>query len=300
MDLRGVDLNLLLAFEALAAARSVTEAAQAMGVRQPAMSGALARLRTLFGDPLWVRAGGGLRPTAKAGRLAPRVAAALAAIRAALGEEAAFDPAATQRVFTLALTDYASAVVGPTLLARLRADAPGVDLRVIGYQKGEVGELIARGAADLALGVFANPPEGCVVTPVAQDRFIGLARRGHPALDGALTVEAWAALDHALVTLSRDARGAVDAALGQRGLSRRVALTLPHFLALPAILPATDLVAAVPARLAERICGDTLTLFELPIEFPAWRLEMLWSPLARADSSAAWLRASVAAAAREN
>lgn len=299
MDLRGVDLNLLLAFEAIAAARSVTAAAQAMGVRQPAMSSSLARLRALFGDPLFVRAGGGLRPTPKAERLTPRVAAALAAIRLALGEEAAFDPAAAQRVFTLALTDYASAVVGPPLVARVRAEAPGVDLRVIGYQKGEVGALIAGGAADLALGVFPDPPEGCVVTPVAQDRFVGLARRGHPATEGSLTVEAWAAFDHALVTLSRDAHGVVDAALAERGLTRRVALTLPHVLALPAILAASDLIAAAPDRLARRLCGETLTPFALPIDFPPWRLEMLWSPLARADRSAAWLRASVAAVARE-
>lgn len=91
----------------------------------------------------------------------------------------------------------------------------------------------------------------------------------------------------------------MDAALAERGLTRRVALTLPHFLALPAILCATDLVAAAPQRLAGRICGEALTLFELPLEFQTWRLEMLWSPLARADRSATWLRSLVASAARE-
>jgi DNA-binding transcriptional LysR family regulator len=300
MDLTRVDLNLLLAFEALYAVRGVGRAARAVGLRQPAMSAALARLRRLFGDELFVRAGGEMRPTPKATRLAPGIAAALAQLRLTLGPEAAFEPADARRGFALAFTDYASAVLGPPLLATVRAEAPGVDLRILSYDKDEVGDMVVRGEVDLAVGVFPNPPEAAVVTPLLTERFVGVAPRGHPALGPPPDAAAFAGYAHALYTVRRDATGAIDAALAELGLSRRIVLTAPHLLALPHLLESAGLVAAMPERAARRLCGDGLAAFPIPLALAPWRLEMIWSPFARSDRGSAWLRATltrVAAAA---
>lgn len=296
MNLARVDLNLLLAFEALYEARSVGRAALSLGVRQPAMSAALGRLRALLGDELFVRAGGEMRPTAKAQRLAPRVAGILAELRAALADETDFRPEASTASFTVALSDYIAAVLGPPLVEAVTRLAPSVDFRVVGYEKGDVGDMVARGLVDVAVGVFPDPPPRLVAKPLYVDGFVGIARVGHPALTPGLDVAAYAALPHALVTLSRDATGAIDAALAAVGLRRRVALTLPHALALPAILACTDMVAAVPAMLAKDICGDRLGTFDIPLVLSPWRVDMLWSPEARSDPATGWLRSRITAA----
>ncbi len=295
MNLSDVDLNLLLAFEALMAEGQVTRAARRMGIGQPAMSDALRRLRVLFGDPLFVRSQGAMRPTPRARAMAPGLCTALAQLRAALGEAVPFAPAEAAATFTLASTDYTTLVLLGPLVARLRAEAPGIDLRIIGYEKDEVGVMLDRGEADLALGVFADPPPGVVRRGLFRDRFVGLARRGHPALAaGPPGAAGFAALDHALVSIRRDDRGAVDAALARAGLSRRIALVVPYMLLLPGILAASDLVAAVPARAADAAADPRLTRFALPVETPAWGVDMLWNPAARTDRGTAWLRRVIA------
>lgn len=299
MDISRFDLNLLLAFEALNEARSVSGAAQRLGVRQPTVSAALARMRAQLGDELFVRAAGAMQPTPKALRIAPGVAAALAQLRATLSEAAPFEPQAARRRFTLASTDYATLVLLPRIVEALGREAPSVDLRVFGYDKDDVPGLIDRGLIDLALGVFPDPPERAVRQPLYAERFLGLARAGHPILaDGPVTLERYVAADHALVTLRRDATGAIDRALRQRGLTRRVRLTLPHMLALPAVLARSDLIAAAPEKATALFRREGLETFEIPLNLPEWRLEMLWNATARSDQASAWFRAKVATVAR--
>lgn len=292
------DLNLLTAFDALMETRSVSRAAEKIGVRQPAMSAALARLRDALDDPLFVRVGGRMEPTARARDLAPKVAEALALIRGALHADARFDPGRTERTFTIASTDYTSFVLAPALAARFMAAAPRATLRLIGYDKDEVGDLLDKGLVDVALGVFRNAPPQLLRKLLSKERFVGAARAGHPALrDGAMTLEAYLACDHALVSVRRDASGEIDALLAARGLSRRIALTLPHMAALPAILRASDLVAALPSRLAAQAGEHGLFLFELPIVAAEWRIEMLYAEAGRRDRAQIWLRGLIAKAA---
>lgn len=298
MDLARIDLNLLLAFEALLATRSVSRAAVRLGLRQPAMSAALGRLRTMTGDRLFERASGAMQPTPRALAMAPGIAAALAQLRETLGEALPFDPATATRVFTIASTDYTGFVLLSVLLARLAA-APTVALHVVGYEKNDVPAMIDRGEIDLALGVFDPPPERAVCTPLWEERLVGLARRGHPALAaGGMTLDDFAGTRHALVSVRRDARGRVDALLAELGLRRHIALVLPHMLALPAVLAGSDLVAAVPERVALHCAGDRLVMFELPIDNGSWHVDMLWNPVARADRASRWLRSEVMAAAQ--
>jgi DNA-binding transcriptional LysR family regulator len=294
-----VDVKLLLAFDALIQTQSVSKAAAQLGIRQPAMSAALARLRELFGDELFVRASGAMQPTPKAARLAAPVADVLARLRAVLSDHIGFDPRAARQTFTLASTDYVTFVLGPALYADLAASAPGVDLRIVGYDKNDVPERIDRGELDVALGVFPDPPERAVRQPLYEERFVGLARRGHPALvDGEMSLAAYCAASHALVSVRRDTRGVIDAVLADLGRARRIALTLPHMLALQDIIVRTDLIAALPERVARRAAPEALVVFELPLEVPAWTVEMLWNAAARTDPPTAWLRSRILETAR--
>lgn len=299
MDLRGIDLNLLVALDALLAQRSVSRAAARLGLGQPATSAALARLRRLFGDPLLVRVGGGMVRSELAERLAPMLAEALAGLSAALDNAAGFDPATATRGFVMAGTDYTSPLLLPGLLARMRRDAPGVTLRLRGYVKAELTGLLASRAVDLGIGVFRPPPEALVATPLFEEALVGLAGAATAAgMPRPLTAEGFAALPFALFTVNGDATGVGDDALASLGLRRRVVLALPHLAALPAILAATDMVAVVPSRFARSVCGDALVMFDLPVELPRFEPQLLWSPATRSDSGLAWLRRLVLETAR--
>ena len=288
------DLNLLLTFEAMNQARSVSGAAQLLGLSQPAASAALGRLRKALGDELFTYAGGVMQPTPTARRLAPGLLAALAQLREVLDAERVFEPATARECFTLGVTDYASTVIGPALSVALALEAPGIDLRLQGYDKSAVGTLIETGALDGVIGTFADPPERAVATPLFNERFVGVARTGHPMLQTELDAARFAACDHALFTLARDGRGVVDASLAALGLQRRVRLSLPHLMALPDILRATDLVATVPARAAERF-GPGIECFNVAfLNLAPWTLHLLWSPYARKDRARVWFRDLVA------
>ncbi len=180
MDLSEIDLNLLTAFEALEAERHVTRAARRLGISQPAMSDTLRRLRNTFGDELFVRAAGGMQPTPRALALSAALGPVLGQLRDLMGEGVIFRPEVTGKTFTIASTDYTSLVLLPELAARIRRDAPGIDLRVVGYEKAALGAMLDRGEIDLAVGVFPDPPHQCVRTPLFTERFVGLARADHP------------------------------------------------------------------------------------------------------------------------
>ena len=292
MKLTGIDLNLLLAFEALLEERSVTAAARRLAIGQSGMSAALGRLRDLLGDELFVRGGGLMHPTAKALQMGPGITTALRQLRQTLEDGVGFNPATARRRLRIGGSDTIAQVLLPRLMARLRREAPEIDLQFIGYEKGEVAAMLDRGELDIATGVFPHPPDRTVATRLFEERFIAVARTGHPAIhDGQIDVRSFAALPHALITTRRDLTGAIDEALAQLGLKRRIALTVPYAMALPAILGTTDLVAALPQRLADPILqGAGLQRFELPITLAPWTVTMLWHVSTRNDPALAWLR----------
>lgn len=230
MKLSDLDLNLLLTFEALYLERSVTAAAARLDLGQPAVSGALSRLRKVLDDPLFERAGGAMQPSAAAERLAPGILSALNEVRRALDERQDFDPRAA-RTISVGSTDYTSLAVLPNLHRLIEREAPAVQLRVLSYDKDDVGAMVERGSVELALGVFPRAPERLVRTALFEEHFLGVARAGHPALSaGGISLADFVRFPHALVTVRQDATGAIDEALATNGLSRRVALTLPHML----------------------------------------------------------------------
>ncbi|GAP98005.1 LysR family transcriptional regulator [Leptolyngbya sp. NIES-2104] len=295
IELSEVDLNLLVAFEALFEEHSVTAAAQRLYLGQPAMSAALGRLRGLFNDELFLRVGREMQPTSKAIAIAPGIFAALHQIRQTLQTSQAFDPASDQRDFAIGSTDYTSFVVVPKLIAYCCQIAPKLNFRMIGFEKDSVGELLEKSAADLALGVFPNPPRQMTCTPLFQEHFVGIARRNHPAMiRKPLSLELFANLSHALVTVRRDTIGEVDRALAMHNLKRRIAITVPHMLVLPSIIASSDLVAAIPSRTASYFSTlDNIEVFKLPIEMQSWTVSMMWSKLADQDDVNYWLRQTI-------
>ncbi|MBU7586668.1 MAG: LysR family transcriptional regulator [Nostoc sp. TH1S01] len=292
IDLSAVDLNLLVAFEALFEEKSVTAAATRLYLGQPAMSAALGRLRTLFQDDLFIRIGREMQPTAKAVAITPGIKAALQQIRQTLAASQTFDATNSQTTFTIGSSDYTSHVVMPKLLQVCHQIAPNINFRLIGFAKDSVGELLENREIDLALGVFQNPPRQTIQMPLFTEHFVGICRRGHPVItQDAIAPESFANLLHALFTIRQDEVGEIDKVLAQSNLQRRVVLTTPHLLVLPAIISSSDLVAAVPSRLVTSLADQgAVEIFELPIQTQPWMISMLWSRLTDQDQANCWLR----------
>jgi len=297
INLSEIDLNLLVAFEALLEQHSVTKAAEQLQIGQPAMSAALSRLRILFEDELFVRLGRQMQPTLKAQAIAPSILAALQQIRQAVASSQAFEPTSSDRTFALGSSDYTSFVLVPPLLELCHQTAPSINFRIIGFEKDSVGDLLEQGVIDVALGVFPNPPRQTQWETLFEERFVGIARQGHPTVkQGTMNLETFTQLSHALGTLRRDTTGAIDKALNEQNLERRIAFTTPYMMGLPFVIASSDLVAALPQRIAlhlETVCN--LTIFELPVRTKPWMVSMLWSALSDQDEANRWLRNAIKA-----
>lgn len=295
INLATIDLNLLVAFEAMLEHRSVTLAAEQLQIRQPAMSAALNRLRVLFDDPLFVRLGRQMQPTLKAQAIAPGILAALQQLRQTIAASQTFQPATSDRTFAIGSSDYTSFVLVPPLLTLCQKVAPSLNFRLLGFEKDSAGDLLEQGAIEVALGVFPHPPRQTHCEPLFEEHFVGIARQAHPNLDnGTMSLETFTQLSHALTTLRRDRVGAIDRLLHEQNLERRIALTSPHMLVLPFAIASTNLVAAVPHRVALRLASICqLTIFELPIKTQPWIVSMLWSTLSDRDEATCWLRNAI-------
>lgn len=247
MDLHGIDLNLLVAFDALMAERSVTRAGARIYRSQPAMSAALARLRTLLKDELFVRGPHGLQPTPRALDLAEPLGHALAEIQRALEFTQGFDPRSSAATFTVGLSEHPTYVLLPRLIEVLRDSAPAITLRIRSFTARDdaVGMLDA-GEVDLAIGVPPTSPSGRILTrALFEERFVCIVRKGHPAAQAPLDLNTFLGLSHLLVSPENERFGYVDAALAKQGLKRRLALTLPQMYAAPVLIARSDMIATL-------------------------------------------------------
>ncbi|HEU4408847.1 MAG TPA: LysR family transcriptional regulator [Polyangiaceae bacterium] len=284
------DINLLVALDVLLRERHVTRAARRLGLTQSAMSQRLARLRSFFGDPLLVQAGASLALTPRAEAMAAPLAGALGALRSAVQAGAPFDPGASERSFVLLGNDLVEAVGLPPLAPLVRREAPGVRLTVERLDA-DFAARLGDGTADLAFAPdFLNAPS-LRRRALPPDPFVVLARRGHPAAEGPLTLERYLAFDHVLVAPRGAPGGVVDTALAALGRKRRVAVRLQHFVTAPLLLPDTDLLLTCPAGAAEHACS-LLPLCRLvpPLELPVDHSSMLWHERAHHDPGHRWLR----------
>ena len=297
-----VDLGLLRAFDALIRECHVTRAAERLDMSQSSMSAALARLREVFKDKLLVRTGTGLAPTESALLLLPRVQDALAAIDRVTEPTGMFDPSQADLTFRLIVIDYIDLLLMPSVLQRLRREAPGVKVQFLQTNPRHFGEMLACGDLDLALTYFPNPPEFLKGRDLFSDRFVTLCSANHPVLQQSLDLPQFCALPH--VTIEPDSSQIynvqIDSALAPHGLRRKVQMIKPSFLALPFVLESSDMVACVPARLARRMKRmAAVDLFDIPLDLPRFDVRMLWHSRSQNSPAHAWFRELVLDCARQ-
>ena len=297
--MHGIDLNLLVAFDALMAERSVTRAGTRIGRTQPAMSAALARLRALLKDELFVRAPSGLQPTPRAFDLAEPLGRALAEIQQTLDFTQAFDPRSSAMSFKLGLSDHPAFVLLPKLVECLREAAPTVTLRVVNFTtRDDAVSILDGGKADLTVGVPATVSVGgrILSRPLFEERFVCILRRDHPVADESLDLETFLGLSHLLVSPEGERFGRVDAALAKRGLKRRLALTLPHMYAAPALIARSDMIATLMAGVVTAWGRqDELCVLQPPMELSTVPFVMSWHRRNDAHPAQRWLRDCIAA-----
>lgn len=280
LDLTRFDLNLLVVLEALWAERHVGRAAERLHLSQSATSHALSRLRTAFGDQLFIRNPRGMEPTPLTIELMPQVAAVLESIRLVATPRGPFDPGRLQATLSVAATDHAILTVVAPALANIQAAAPGVVLKFRPADMESALRMLDSGDLDIVLGSgsFAQLPQRLDCQLVHKERFIGIARKGHPALVKRgkklhMELDEFARLPHILVSPRGDARGAVDHALEALGRSRTVTVTCPSFLAVPFMVGASQSIAVIAERVALRMQeAAQLSLFELPLALPSWEV----------------------------
>jgi DNA-binding transcriptional LysR family regulator len=291
MNIRDFDLNLLHVFSAVHAARSVSRAAETLGLSQPAVSHALTRLRLALHDPLFTRVTGGVAPTPKADQLARQVEDALRQLDVALHEADSFDAARSQRRFVLHMSDIGADEFLPQLMAGIGRDAPGVRVETVQLPAEAIAPALEAGRLDLAFG-YLPTLAGTESAPILQERYVVLLRRGHPLAGRVRNRAALDQLDFVLVASHAEPARA----LHLLGLQPRIRLTLPHFMVVPPILAATDLAVILPLRPAQRFASrHKLQVVEPDLGLPPFTVAMHWTWRSAHDPGHRWLRAQAAA-----
>ncbi|MFJ4033166.1 LysR family transcriptional regulator [Streptomyces griseoluteus] len=297
-----VDLNLIRGFDALLTEGSVTGAAERLHTSAPAMSRTLGRLRRVFGDPLFVRAGRHLVPTARALELSSEVRTIAARARALFEPPQDADPATAVRAFDLQISDALSMTFTPALLQDLRSSAPGLTVR-LHPESMEAVPALREGLIDLEIGDVSRHEREIEVEALAADVFVAAVHRGHPLSTSAhVTPEQFAAADHVAISRSGRAYGPIDAHLAELGLRRRVVAVVPTFAESLHLAQRAGLVCMCPAVLGRRAAEALeLTTFPIPLTLPAADIGMAWHPRNTHDRLHRWLRTRVhAVMARES
>ncbi len=295
-DLRNVDLNLLVAFEALMQTRSVTRAAERLRVGQPSASYALKRLRDLLGDPLFVRTPSGMAPTPRALALDEPIRSILASIEKTLFAGPSFEPRHETRIFRVGAIDYAQSVIADPLLSVLRQKAPDCKLILTATDCDRAGRGLERGEIDLAVGAFPELVSAPHQRLLYREHYECVFDAKACQVQGPMTRAQWLALPHIIMSTKGDYSGPLDEVLKASGDRREVAVSTANFLAIPYLLKAKRLVAALPSRLA-RLCRVHLGLATcaLPFEAPEFDVVMVWSARTGNEPGAVWLRDQIIA-----
>jgi DNA-binding transcriptional LysR family regulator len=294
------DLNLLPVFVALMEERSVTRAAERLGITQPALSNALNRLRDMLRDPLFIRERYGMKPTQMAEELAPVIGGMLASIDDVILGQQNFDPAQATRLFTVAPNSYVEFALIPAIVAQLRERASGIKLRLIPFGNDLIETGAMSGATELVLGRIIDPPDNMVVQHLMDDGLACVVRADHPDVSGALFQEQYERLKHVNVLPPGRMRAGLFQALEQRGLKREVAVSVTHFLAVPEIVAVTDYCATLPSLICRRLARDPrLKVLPAPVDLGTFPVEMAWHVRYRHDPAHRWLRSLISEAAKD-
>jgi DNA-binding transcriptional LysR family regulator len=291
VDLRNFDLNLLLVFNQLLLDKSVSAAADRLGITQPAVSNSLKRLRTALKDDLFLRTSKGMEPTPYAQHLAEPVLYALNALQSVLTRRDSFDPLTSTRTFHLAMTDIGEIYFMPPLMERLSQLAPGIRMSTHRPNTGDLQNDMASGSVDLALGLQPNLQAGFFQRRLFQQRYVCVYRSGHPKARTPMSLEMFSALEHVSVVAANTGHSEIDLLLDRAGVKRNIRLEVPHFVAVGHILHSTDMIATLPERFALR-CQEPfdLVVSPHPVPLPEIAITLFWHGKYHRDPASLWLR----------
>lgn len=291
MNMTDLDLNLLRAFDAIATEGSVTVAGERIGLSQPAMSNALARLRTLFGDPLFVRTPRGMRPTPFAQQLAQPVHEALRLIQGALQQHAGFEPSSSSNTFRFWMSDIGEMVFLPGLLERVKHDAPGVRIEVVRIPIKDVHAALEAGELDLAVGFLPGLTTGTRQQPLFRENYVCMLRADHPVIGAKISAKQFREASHVLVSYVGTGHQVIEKTFAAEGLSARIAVRVPHFLVVPMILARTDFIVIVPSRVAAVFARlGNFKVLKLPVYMPSFEVRLHWHQRFDQVPANRWLR----------
>lgn len=295
MQLKDIDLNLLLVFDRMLAEKRVSAVAESLGLSQPAISNALARLRRAFGDELFLRTARGMEPTPFALQLAEPVAYAMGALHTALNQQVVFDPATSTRSFTLAMTDIGEIYFTPRLMDALSRAAPGVTISTVRNNSQSAANLrdeLESGHVDIAIGLLPQLKAGVFQRRLFLQRYVCLFSAAHPlAKKRSVSLRDFGGADHVLVQAAGTGHGKADEVMAAQGIQRRIRLRVPHFVAIGHILRTSGMIATVPERLAESIAEPFgLVWRPHPVKLPQIAINLFWHAKLHRDPGNQWLR----------
>lgn len=313
MSFLTLDLNLLRVFDAVMTEQNLTRAASQLAMTQPAVSNALRRLRDALGDELLIRTAHGVKPTPRAETLWPAVRRALGELEEAIAPEQTFDIATARNTFRLAMADSTAALWLPALVRSIEREAPGLTMRMVPLTTREPRPMLLRGDIDLAVGFFpgvaaqlAGGQQTVSVSPIRHEQLYSgtytcVMRKNHPLANQELTLDAYCAANHLLVSFSGRAHGLVDEALAQLGRERRILLTVNQFFTAGRVVATSDLITVLPRHLiaSTGMPRGSLVMKELPFALPNIYVDMLWHERDTRSPVHKWLRAHLSGTTKD-
>lgn len=291
MNLRAIDLNLLVVFDAIYRERNISKAAQRLTLSQPAVSNALARLRERLGDPLFIRTTHTMVPTARANALVEPIQQALSLIEGSLRSGDAFDASRSERRFVIAVEDYGETVILSRFLDWLAQAAPGICIKIRPEPGTQLASEMKDGQVDLALDYFIQRDPSFHNECIMTDGLLSLSRVDHRQLNGHLSLEQYLKVHHIALSPRFGSMPMIDLALAKRGLRRHVSVELPHFQSMPLLVKNTELICTLPNRMAH-LYAETFQLqtYEVPLRVPKFPIYLIWHCSMDADPAHTWLR----------
>ncbi|MEB0057018.1 LysR family transcriptional regulator [Variovorax sp. LG9.2] len=294
MELKDIDLNLLVVFQQLLVDRRVSKVAENLGLSQPGVSNALARLRKVTNDPLFLRTPTGMEPTPFAQQLAEPTARALQVIHSAMNQQASFDPATSQRAFTVGMTDIGEIYFLPKLMKEIARVAPGITLSTVRNAAVNLQDEMEAGHVGLAIGLLPQLKAGYHQRRLFKQHYVCMFRSGHALDKRSMSLSEFSNAEHVVVISKGTGHGKADDLLERRKISRKVVLTVPHYVAVGHILHDSDLVATVPERLAQALAHPFgLAYVRHPAKLPEIAINLFWHRRYNKDPAIAWLRALI-------
>ncbi|MDO8771829.1 MAG: LysR family transcriptional regulator [Burkholderiaceae bacterium] len=288
--MNAIDTRLLSVFDEIYKTRSVTAAALALGLGQPAVSIALSKLREHFGNPLFVRTSNGMEPTPFGEGLVGPVRAALDALDLVLGHSNDFDPSLADRTFRICMTDISQLVLLPKLWGKLRVTAPGISIEIFPLSN-DIARMLESGEADLAMGFIPQLEAGFYQQLLFRQNFVCMVGKDHPRIFDHLSLQQFVDEDHAVISSSGAAPQLIDEEIARLGLKRRISLKIPSFLGAAFVVEHTDLLITIPKRLGDVLQGrGAFRIFPVPFPLSGYDVKQHWHARFHHDPGSRWLR----------